>query len=148
MSPTLPSCGVLAAALSLSACEASKSSNPLSPSVAGPIPGIEISAPKMLEPGPASKISIEQQPVTLLIENAGSNGPRPLSYSFDIATDTGFSNKVFSREGVAQGDGGRTSLRLVDSLATGHTYYWRVRAQDGANTGPYATPRSFDIFTP
>jgi hypothetical protein len=148
MSRTLATCGVLAAVLSLTACEASKSSNPLSPSIAGPIPGVEISAPKMLEPASGTKISIEKQPVTLLIENAGSNGPRPLTYSFDIATDTGFSNKVFSREGIAQGDGGRTSLRMADALATGHTYYWRVRAQDGANTGPYATPASFDIFTP
>ena len=80
--------------------------------------------------------------MTLLIENAGSNGVRPLTYSFDIATDAGFSNKVFSRDGIAQGDGGRTSLRMSDALATGHTYYWRARAQDGANTGPYATPTS------
>ncbi len=120
----------------------------MSPSIAGPIPGVEISTPKMLEPGPGTRISIEKQPVTLLIENAGSNGPRPLTYSFDIATDTGFTNKVFSRESIAQGDGGRTSLRMTDTLATGHTYYWRARAQDGANTGPYTTPMSFDIFTP
>ena len=58
----------------------------------------------MLEPGPGAKISVEKQPVTLLIENAGSNGPRPLSYSFDIATDTAFTNKVFSRDGIAQGE--------------------------------------------
>ena len=77
MSRILSVLGVLAAALSLTACEASKSSNPLSPTVAGPIPGIEISAPKMLEPTPGTRISIEKQPVTLLIENAGSNGPRP-----------------------------------------------------------------------
>lgn len=148
MSRTLATLGVLAAALSLSACEASKSSTPLSPTVAGPIPGIDISAPKMLEPAPGTRISIEKQPVTLLIENAGSNGPRPLSYSFDIATDAAFNNRVFSRDGIAQGEGGRTSLRMTDTLATGHTYYWRVRAQDGANTGPYAAPAAFDIFTP
>src|SRR5476649_963033 len=142
------SIGVLAAALSLTACEASKSSSPLSASVAGPIPGVNISAPKMLEPIAGSKISIEKQPVTLLIENASSNGVRPLNYSFDIATDAAFSNKVFSRDAIAQGDGGRTSLRMTDTLATGHTYYWRARAQDGANTGPYATALSFDIFTP
>jgi hypothetical protein len=136
MSRTFAALGVLAAAFIFPACEASKSSTPLSPSVAGPIPGVQISAPKMLEPQTGSKISIEKQPVTLLIENAGSNGPRPLTYTFDIATDTGFSNKVFTREGIAQGDGGRTSLRMTDTLATGHTYYWRVRAEDGANTGP------------
>ena len=144
----LATLGVVAAAVSLTACEASKSSTPLSASVAGPIPGIEISAPKMLEPVTGTKISIEKQPVTLLIENAGSNGPRPLTYSFDIATDAGFSNKVFSRDGVTPGDNGRTSLKMTDALATGHTYYWRVRALDGANTGPWATPAAFDIFTP
>lgn len=148
MSRILASVGLLAAAVSLTACSASKSSSPLSPTVAGPIPGIEISSPKMLEPAPGTKISVEKQPVTLLIENAGSNGPRPLSYTFDIATDTAFSSIVFSRDGVAQGEGGRTSLRMTDALATGRTYYWRVRAQDGANTGPYATPAAFTIFTP
>ena len=29
---------------------------------------------------------------------------------------------------------------MTDTLATGRSYYWRARAQDGANTGPYATP--------
>jgi len=37
---------------------------------------------------------------------------------------------------------------MPDTLATGRTYYWRARAQDGANTGPYATPAAFTIFTP
>ncbi|MCU1385689.1 MAG: hypothetical protein JWL71_4386 [Acidobacteria bacterium] len=148
MSRTPAILGVLLTAVSLTACSASKSATPLSPTVAGPIPGIEISTPKMLEPSSGTKISVEKQPVTLLVENAGSNGPRPLNYSFDIATDTGFANLVFSREGIPQGDGGRTSLRMTDTLATGHTYYWRVRAQDGANTGAYATPAAFTIFTP
>jgi len=138
---------VAAAAFSLTACEVSKSSTPLSPDVAGPIPGVQISAPKMLEPAPGTQIALAKQPITLLIENAGSNGPRPLHYSFDIATDTGFSNLVFSKANIAQGDGGRTSL-TTDPLATGRTYYWRVRAQDGANTGPYATPAAFSVSTP
>ena len=148
MSRAFAALGVIAVVWSSTACSASKSDNPLSPSVAGPIPGVQISAPKMLEPQSGSKIAIDKQPVTMLIENAGSTGPRPLTYTFEIATDTGFSNKVFTRDGIAQGDGGRTSLRMTDALATGHTYFWRVRAEDGANTGPYAPPASFDIFTP
>ena len=148
MSPTLATVGALVAAVSLTACEASKSATPLSPTVAGPIPGVDISAPKVLEPIPGSRISTDRQPVTLLVENAGSTGVRPLTYSFDIAIDAAFNNKVFSREGIAQGDAGRTSLRLSDALASGRTYYWRARAQDGANTGPYAAPVAFDVFTP
>jgi hypothetical protein len=129
------------------ACTASKSSNPLSPEVAGPIPGVAISAPKTLEPAGA-KIPVDQQPVTLLAENAGTNGVRPLSYVFEVATDTGFNAIVFSRDGIAPGDGGRTSLRLPDRLAPEHSYFWRVRAQDGANTGPYSPVANFDVFTP
>src|SRR5438309_7178423 len=88
------------------ACQATKSSNPLSPSVAGPIPGVNITAPKTLEPS-GWKIPVDQQPVTLLAENAATTGVRPLSYVFEVATDAGFTNKVFVREGVAPGDGGR-----------------------------------------
>ena len=121
-----------------SACEASKSSTPLSPAVAGPIPGVTISAPKMLEPVSGVKIAVDKQPVTLLIENASTSGVRPLTYSLDIATDANFNNKVFTRDGIQPGDAGRTSLKLPDPLGTGHTYFWRAKAVDGANEGPYA----------
>src|SRR5206468_13027365 len=55
---------------------------------------------------------------------------------------------VFVSEGDTPGEGGRTSLRLPDRLAPERSYYWRARAQDGANTGPYSTPGAFDVFTP
>jgi hypothetical protein len=138
----------IGATCALAACETSKSSTPLSPSVAGPIPGVDISAPKMLEPGSGAKIAMDKQPVTLLIENASTSGVRPLSYVFEIAVDASFDSKVFTREGVAAGEGGRTSLRLSDALQSGYTYYWRARAEDGANTGPYAAPVGFDVYAP
>jgi hypothetical protein len=137
---------LLAAAIT-TGCAAEKSSNPLTPTVAGPIPGVDITAPKVLTPV-ATKIPVDQQPVTLLAENPSSSGVRPLTLTFEIATDTGFSNKVFVREDVAPGDGGRTSLRLPDRLAPERSYFWRARAQDGANTGPYSAPAAFDVFTP
>ena len=62
------------------ACDASKSSDPLSPTVAGPIPGVNISAPKTLEPT-NTKIPVDQQPLTLLAENAGSTGVRPMVFA-------------------------------------------------------------------
>lgn len=128
-------------------CEAAKSSNPLTPTVAGPIPGVEITAPRTLEPS-GWKIPVDQQPVTLLAENSGSSGVRPLTYVFEVATDAGFTNKVFMRDGVAPGEGGRTSIRLPDRLAPERTYFWRAHAEDGANTGPYSAAAPFDVFTP
>jgi hypothetical protein len=128
-------------------CAAAKSSNPLSPTVAGPIPGVEITAPKTLEPA-GWKIPVDQQPVTLLAENSSTSGVRPLTYVFEVATDAGFTNKVFVREGVAPGEAGRTSLRLPDRLAPERTYFWRAHAEDGANTGPNSAAAPFDVFTP
>lgn len=139
--------GMMAAAALGGGCQTVKSSNPLSPSVAGPIAGVSISAPKLLEPGPGSQLTVNDQPLTLLIENASTTGQRPLAYTFEIATDTDFKGLVFIRENVAPGDGGRTSLRLPDPLASGRGYYWRARAADGANTGPYSSSATFNILT-
>ncbi|HUR35519.1 MAG TPA: hypothetical protein VM032_17070 [Vicinamibacterales bacterium] len=133
---------------SVSACELTKTENPLSPSVAGPIAGVEISAPKLLEPASGAQIPGDRQPITLLIENSYSTGPRPLQYSFEVATDSNFNNIVFVREGVTPGENGRTALTLPNSLGTGRGYFWRAKAQDGANTGPYSSMVAFNLFTP
>ncbi len=130
--------------LALAGCEAKKSSNPLSPAVAGPIAGVTISAPKLLEPAQGFKVKESQQPLKLIIENSTTTGVRPVAYSFEIATDADFQTKVYARSGVPQGDGGRTSV-TVDRLDPGRAYYWRVRAEDGANNSTYSTA-SFEVL--
>src|SRR5712692_2563534 len=128
-------------------CQASKSADPLSPSVAGPIAGVNITAPRPIEPN-GTRVASDKQPLTLVAENTSTTGQRPLSYVFEVAADAGFTSQVFSRDGIPPGDGGRTSLRLPDPLQSGRTYYWRARAQDGANTSPYSGAANFDVFTP
>ena len=130
------------------ACEAVKSANPLSPSVAGPIPGVEISAPTLLEPGSGWELNNANQPVRLLIESSSTTGQRPLTHTFELASDAQFGTMLFSRGGIGPGDGGRTSVQLSDRLPTGRSYFWRARAEDGANTGPYSAAVSFSIITP
>jgi hypothetical protein len=128
-----------------------KSENPLSPNIAGPMPGVEISTPILLEPGRGWRLKSNEQPIQLLVENAASNGPRPLLYRFEVAADGGFLNIVYAREGIAQGEGGqtgRTALRLPDRLEDGRTYFWRARAYDGANTGGFAVGLNFEIQLP
>jgi hypothetical protein len=120
------------------ACEAKKSSNPLSPSVAGPIPGVEITSPRALLPAAGAKLKESQQPVQLMIENASSTGVRPLYYTFEVATDSTFQTKLFARGQVPPGDNGRTSIQ-IDRLELGRNYYWRARAEDGANSGPFVS---------
>lgn len=128
----------------LTGCEAQKSSNPLSPSVAGPIPGVNITAPKLLEPAQGFKYKESQQPIKLIVENATSNGVRPVTYMFEVATDSAFTTKVYARSGVPPGDGGRTSVQ-IDRLDLGRAYYWRAKADDGANSSQFSSSQ-FEVL--
>ena len=130
------------------ACDATKSSNPLSPSVAGPMPGVAITTPKPLEPNNGWELDNNTQPVRLMLENSSSSGPRPVTYIFEVASDAGFANLVFSRGGVAPGDEGRTTIQMSDRLPTGVPFFWRAKAEDGANVSAYSAPVSFSVVTP
>ena len=120
-----------------------KSSNPLSPTVAGPIGGVSITAPKPLEPLNQATMPANA-PVTLLFESATTTGERPITQELQVALDADFTQRVHSAEKLAPGPNGRTSYTLP-VLAEGKGYFWRVRAVDGANTGPYSAPSIFSI---
>ena len=149
MTRNVPHLAVCVAALvTIAGCESTKSANPLSPTVAGPIPGVNISPPKLLEPGQGWKFKDSQQPLTLLIENASSNGVRPIRYGFQIATDPDFKAIVFTKTDVDPGPNGRTALRLTNKLPVGRSYNWRAWAYDGANTGPMTAVVTFELYAP
>ena len=138
----------LAAMVCLAGCEAAKSSNPTAPSVAGPIEGVSITAPKPLEPYSDSTLTFTGDPVTLLIENAGSSGARSIYLQLEIATDTSFSQLVYQADRITPGPNGRTEYRMPAPLGAGYTYFWRTRAADGANSGPYSSISSFSVVPP
>ncbi len=124
-----------------------KSANPLSPSVAGPIAGVTISQPNLLEPGQDWQILPRDQPVRLMFQNADTSGARALFYTLEVASDAEFKNIVFTRTRVEPGSG-VTTFQLPDALPAGRTYWWRVRAEDGANVGEYSKPMSFSAVAP
>ena len=126
----------------------SKSSNPLSPSIAGPIAGVEISVPTVVSPALNARVDTTTQPIILRVGNAVSTGVRPLKYRFEVATDLGFSGLVFAGDSVPQDPSGNTSLTLPSALAPERRYYWHARAEDGANTGPFGATSAFNVFTP
>jgi hypothetical protein len=137
---------LIAAALALTCAAAGctkKSSNPLSPTVAGPIGGVSITAPKLLEPAHQAAVPANAA-VTLLFESATSNGERPISQELQVALDPEFAQRVHSAERLAPGPNGRTAYTLP-LLPEGRSYFWRVRAVDGANTGPYSAASIFAI---
>ena len=52
---------------------------------------------------------------------------------------------MFARTGVKPDEGGETRFQLPDRLAAG-TYWWRTRAEDGANASPYSAVKSFNVL--
>src|SRR5688572_15010633 len=138
----------LVAVICVVGCESAKSANPTAPSVAGPIPGVNITAPRPLEPGAGSTLVFDGEPMTLLIENAGTSGVRSLWLQLEVSSDTSFQQIVHQADQIALGEGGRTTYRLPAPLGAGYTYYWRTRAADGANTGPYSAVSNFTVVQP
>jgi len=132
----------------LAGCETAKSANPTAPSVAGPIPGVNITAPRPLEPGAGSTLVFNNEPPVLLIENAGTSGTRALWLQLELASDGNFQQIVYQADQIALGSNGRTAYRLPAPLGAGYTYFWRTRAADGANTGPYSSVSSFSVVPP
>ncbi len=139
---------MIGAVSGLVGCEAAKSANPTAPSVAGPIPGVSITAPKPLEPVAGVVLTAQSSPFTLLIENAGTTGQRTLWLQVEIAADAGFAQVVHQADRLQLGPNGRTTYQMPEPLGAGFTYFWRARAADGANTGPYSSVSSFTVVPP
>ena len=95
------------------ACQQSKSANPLSPDIAGPIPGVSISAPRNLEPFVGQQIEATEQPLNFLIENPSSSGVRPLKLQFQLAADANFQQLVHRDR---ERRGGRTTEQHEDPV--------------------------------
>ncbi len=140
---------VLLAALLAAAggCEIQKSANPLSPSIAGPLPNVTIAAPRPVEPPNGAEL-LTTAPVRLVFENATSNSPRPFWQTVEIAADVHFSTILYSSGRLDPDPSGRTTHIVPGKLADGVTYYWRARAEDGANASDPSAPAYFSVVEP
>ena len=106
---------ILAAALALTAAGCTKkSSNPLSPTVAGPIGGVSITAPKPLEPANQAMMP-PNTAVTLLFESATTTGERPITQELEVALDPEFAQRVHSADKLPPGANGRTATRSASA---------------------------------
>ena len=139
---------VLALAAGLSGCETERSLNPLSPSIAGPIAGVTISSPTAVAPSGGLLIKVGDQPIQLSFSRAISNSERPFWYEVQVSRDTAFADVAHRADEVASSGASADAYELTAMLDPEQMYYWRVRALDGANTGPYSATAVFQVFTP
>ena len=130
------------------ACDSERSSNPLSPQIAGPLAGVTISSPASAQPFNGQLISVTSQPVTLVFANATSNSVRPFMYEIQISTDGAFVQIVLEQADIEPTADAQVTYPIPLTLDSEVVYYWRVRALDGANTGPYTSTAAFEVYTP
>ena len=143
---------VLALAAAVTACE---KSSPTAPTIAnsaaiGPDSvldsrsGVTMVRPRLISPAANERIGFGNQPITLVIANGASTGKGTPTYTFEVASDEAFNNKVYSKGDVPQGGNGQTSL-AIDKLHGNAVYFWRVQISIGGTAGPYSLVRGMSI---
>ena len=112
--------------------------SPISP--AGTITGT-VAVPT--SPANGAQIANLAQPVTLIVSNATvTESSAFVTYTFEVATDAAFSNKVITKD-VPQTPG-QTLLKL-DTLPAGRDYFWHVRTTGSDTVGQFSAPVKFTI---
>jgi hypothetical protein len=140
----------LALAVAVSACEKSSPTRPSDVAadastaiVSDAKAGVTITAPQLVTPTDGQRFRFTDQQLTLTIKNAAATGSSTVTYTFQVATDAAFGSIVYSKDGVAEGNG-QTSLK-IDKLAGNKDYFWRARANVGSLAGPFAKGRAFNV---
>ena len=103
-----------------------------------------VAAPRPLLPVTSALIPNTSQPVTLVVQNAVVTKAGGATYTLEVATDLAFTTKVQTKDAVAEGSGGQTSVKL-DTLTPNTTYYWHARATGGGTTGVFGAIFSFKV---
>lgn len=110
-------------------------------------PSVSFTSPVASGPSNGTSYKFKEQPVSVAITNAVRTSPATATYSLEVASDSSFTTKVFTRDAIAEGNGGTTSVTLSQLSATNGnvTYYWRsIATVDGVASPPSAT-QSFVI---
>ncbi len=105
--------------------------------------GVTLTSPVGSSPADNAQIKFASQPLTLAVTNGVTTGSTPLTYTFEVASDSGFATIVQTKGNVAQG-AGQTSVAL-DKLAGNKTYYWRARTNAGGTVGPNSKVRTLVV---
>ena len=100
--------------------------------------------PQAVSPAANASIRNADQPITLTVANAVSTRGAS-TYDFEVATDTGFANKVGTKTGIAERPWRVARASRLDRLPANADYYWHARAQAGGTAGPFTPARKFTV---
>jgi hypothetical protein len=103
---------------------------------------VTLTAPTIVGPNSTTPVA-DNQPVLTVTNASASDGSTP-TYTFQVASDSGFGNIAAQASGVAQG-ASQTSWEVAQPLANG-TYFWRARADVSGVTGPFSAAAQVAIL--
>ncbi len=102
---------------------------------------------------PSANEQLDTLRPTLTVRNATSDQAGTRTYEFQISDSTSFTTATTSnvtgfaatvgKTGVAEGSGGKTNWTPDNDLQPTTAFYWRVRAVQGASTGPWSEVGKF-----
>ena len=130
-----------ALALAAAACGSGSPAQPSSV-IAGST-GTSFAAAHPVSPLDRATVSFASQPVVMAIANGAATSASPVTYTFEVATDSAFATKVYTKDGVAAESGTVTHQSIAATLPGATTYYWHARTNAGGSSGPFSATVSF-----
>ncbi|MCK5506305.1 MAG: VCBS repeat-containing protein, partial [Thermodesulfovibrionia bacterium] len=96
--------------------------------------------------GPTDNLEVDTFTPVLTVNNASDPDSENLTYNFELALDTGFTQIVSGEIGTFEGDG-ITSWQVPVNLSENTYYYWRGQADDWLVEGQWMTAAGFFVNT-
>ena len=107
---------------------------------------LQPSAPTPVTPSNGS-VTYETAPILVFANASDADGPYPLAYFLEIANNAGFSGSQVI--GPLDEEVAFTTWLAAPALVTDNSYWWRVRAEDGAGvSGAWSSTVSFTVGLP
>jgi hypothetical protein len=98
-------------------------------------PTVTIGAPGIVSPTDGAQVVGQ---VTLTVSNATvSGGTGPARYTFQVSTNSSFTDIAAQAQDIPEGSGGQTSWIVGSEIAAGE-FFWRARATVGGTDGPFS----------
>ncbi len=105
--------------------------------------GTPPTVPSLLSPGDGT-MAADNQP-TLCVSNSTQSGcTHPIRYHFQVSNSSSFGSILSENSSVTQGSSS-TCWGVINPLAGGQTYYWRVRAGNSILWSDWSATRTFTV---
>jgi len=140
---------VLSLAVVLAAAAACGKASPAQPSsTTGGSAGTSYVGGQVVTPADKAQVTYASQPIVLVIQNVAASSGQTVTYGVEVATDSGFANRVYTKQNVTAENGSVTHISIDAKLPGSTTYFWHSKSSSGTSGGPFSPTMSFVVGPP